>query len=135
MLGHRLAENWPQVSYAIRARMRQLGLSQTQLTIRSKLSKAIVGELVHGAVVRNRSPRTLAALSRALEWHDDHLEAILHGERPPSITGKKHKLVPKTVAMEEISKRLCEIKRHLTEIEGKISDWSRQQYDPRVDEE
>jgi hypothetical protein len=75
-------ENWPAVAAAIDQRLDELGLRQIDLIRRSQVSKAVVGEIRHN-VRRRRSPRTLAALSIALNWHPQHLEAVLSGHRPP----------------------------------------------------
>ena len=63
--------------------MLELVVSQNDLVRRTQVSKTIVGELRHNIVQRQRSPRTLEALSIALAWHPQHLEAILTGRRPP----------------------------------------------------
>jgi hypothetical protein len=75
-------EDWPAVAAAIDQRLDELGLCQIDLIRRSQVSKAVVGEIRHN-VRRRRSPRTLAALSIALNWHPQHLEAVLSGHRPP----------------------------------------------------
>lgn len=120
MTESRVVENWPTVSDAIRLRMRQLGVSQAQVIIRSGLSRAMVGELVRGGTVRHRSPRTLTAMSEALEWHPDHLEYLLQGRIPPTLEGPE---VRKRGIdrWEELTERLVSIERHLAEIDRKIN--------------
>jgi DNA-binding Xre family transcriptional regulator len=95
-------------------------ISQTQLVIRSGLSKAIVGELIHGKV-RQRGPRTLAAISSALEWHPDHLEYILDGRTPPEAPTTNH--MPDVSDWEEILEILREMNRRLIEIHKRIQDY------------
>jgi hypothetical protein len=59
--------------------MRELSMKQSELISRSRVSKAIVGEIQHNTVQRHRSERTLVALSEALDWHPNHLDAVLKG--------------------------------------------------------
>jgi len=49
------------------------------------VSKAVVGEITRNTVQRRRSTRTLEALSLALDWHPQHLTAVLHGRMPPAV--------------------------------------------------
>lgn len=78
-----MAEDWSAVARAINQRMTELGINQRELTERSQVSKAIVGELQNNTVQRRRSERTLEALSVALELHPNHLQAVLSGRIPP----------------------------------------------------
>lgn len=80
----RVADNWDAVARAINHRLRELGWNQGELVQRSHVSPAIVREIQRNTVNRKRSPRTLEALSTALGWHPDHLDAVLHGRQPPS---------------------------------------------------
>lgn len=89
-----MTEDWAAVSRAIIARMDELDLTQRELIDRSRVSKAIVGELQNNSVQRKRSDRTLEALSEALQWHPNHLKAVLNGHplpRPndPVVTSEK----------------------------------------------
>ncbi|HEX3650699.1 MAG TPA: transcriptional regulator [Pseudonocardiaceae bacterium] len=78
-----MAEDWAAVSRAIITRMDELDLTQRELIDRSRVSKAIVGELQNNSVQRKRSDRTLEALSEALQWHPNHLKAVLNGHPLP----------------------------------------------------
>lgn len=75
--------DWAAVAKAIRDRMLELGLLQEELARRSNIAPATIRELEYNTVQRRRGKRTLRALSTALEWHEDHLEAIKNGVRPP----------------------------------------------------
>lgn len=77
-----MTENWAAVAGAINDRLRVLPMTQTTLHKRAGVAKRTVYELRH-TVVRNRSERTLAAVSVALGWHPNHLDTVLHGEQPP----------------------------------------------------
>lgn len=78
-----MSEDWAAVARAINERVNMLGWRQRELAERSHVSQAIVRELQHHTVERRRSPRTLESLSTALDWHPQHLEAVLDGRRPP----------------------------------------------------
>ncbi|MCA1607461.1 MAG: helix-turn-helix transcriptional regulator [Acidobacteria bacterium] len=79
-----MAEDWAAVARAVDERMAELGLNQRELIERSQVSKATVMEIRRNSVERRRSTRTLEALSTALEWHPQHLIALLHGRRIPT---------------------------------------------------
>lgn len=118
MIEDRVEANWSTVTDAIRLRMQQLGLSQAQIIVRSQVSKAIVGELVNGSHVRRRSPRTLAALSEALEWHPDHLECLTQGKVPPSPGEPRESSLVVADPWREVIERLDGIAQQLTAIEA-----------------
>lgn len=80
-----MSEDWAAVAKAINGRVLELGWRQRDLVERSNVSQAIVREIQHHAVERRRSARTLEALSVALGWHPQHLDAVLHGRRPPEV--------------------------------------------------
>jgi hypothetical protein len=80
-----MTEDWVAVATAINQRMIKLRVSQYSLIKRSGLSKQIVYELQHNSTQRRRSPRTLEALSVALEWHPHHLAAVLEHRTPPEV--------------------------------------------------
>lgn len=78
-----MSEDWAAVAAAIDERVKALGWRQRELADRSLVSQAIVREIQHHTVERRRSQRTLESLSVTLGWHPKHLEAVLHGRRPP----------------------------------------------------
>lgn len=78
-----MKEDWSAVAEAINARAGELALKQKELAERSGVSLAIVREIQQGKIERRRNPRTLEALSIALDWHPRHLTAVLHGKPPP----------------------------------------------------
>ncbi|PXY27758.1 XRE family transcriptional regulator [Prauserella muralis] len=109
-----MTEDWAAVARAINERMNELGLRQRELAERSHVSQAIVRELQHRTVERRRSARTLEALSLALEWHPDHLAAVLAGRKPlrPGETGN--------TTMDEVLARLTAIEGRLEEITRRL---------------
>ena len=78
-----MSDSWAAVAKAINERVKELGWRQRELAERSHVSQAIVREIQRNTVNRNRSARTLEALSTALGWHPQHLDAVLHGRQPP----------------------------------------------------
>jgi transcriptional regulator with XRE-family HTH domain len=78
-----VGENWTAVAREVNSRATSLGLKQRELAERSGVSAAIVREIQQGRIHRRRNPRTLEALSIALQWHPQHLTAVLAGIKPP----------------------------------------------------
>jgi transcriptional regulator with XRE-family HTH domain len=76
-------EDWSAAAEAINTRSAELALKQKELAERSGVSLAIVREIQQGRIQRKRNPRTLEALSIALDWHPQHLTAVLQGKTPP----------------------------------------------------
>jgi transcriptional regulator with XRE-family HTH domain len=109
-----LVEDWAAVARAISQRVTELGLNQRELIERSRVSKATVGELYHNSAQRRRSARTLEALSMALEWHPQHLVAVLKGQRIPDI-GE-----PVSRSDEDVPGRLAAIEYRLAQIVTKL---------------
>ncbi|SER92258.1 helix-turn-helix domain-containing protein [Actinokineospora terrae] len=95
---------WAAVAHALDTRLRELRWHQNELARRSDVSQAIIRELQYNSIERNRSKRTLEALSIALGWHPDHLHAILHGTTPPHPDESEdapHVLAPRLDAIEQ----------------------------------
>ncbi|MEU4743098.1 hypothetical protein AB0G02_21900 [Actinosynnema sp. NPDC023658] len=78
-----MEEDWSAVAAAVNARATELALKQRELAEKSGVSLAIVREIQQGRIQRRRNPRTLEALSIALDWHPQHLTAVLTGQNPP----------------------------------------------------
>jgi hypothetical protein len=109
-----VTEDWAAVSRAITDRMAELPLTQRRLIERSRVSKAIVGEIQHNTVQRHRSERTLVALSQALDWHPNHLDAILKGYPPPRIGD------PVVASDKDVPSRLTVIENELRRITAQL---------------
>jgi DNA-binding Xre family transcriptional regulator len=90
--------------------MAELGMRQRELTERSQVSQAIVREIQRNTVQRQRSARTLEALSIALDWHPQHLAAVLAGRTPPKVDE------PVFAAPDDIYARLDTIERLLRDL-------------------
>jgi transcriptional regulator with XRE-family HTH domain len=113
-----VAEDWAAVARAIDERLTELGLSQRELIDRSRVSKATVMEIRRNSAERKRSTRTLEALSTALEWHPQHLIALLHGRRIPEF-GE-----PASRADDDIQGRLAVIEYRLDQIKAQLDTMS-----------
>ncbi len=109
-----MSEDWAGVAQAISRRMTELGINQRELIERSRVSKATVGELSHNSAQRRRSARTLEALSMALQWHPQHLVAVLKGHRVPTI-GE-----PVSRSDDDVPGRLAAIEYRLARIETRL---------------
>lgn len=59
----------------ITGRMKAKGISQRELSERSGVSVSTLRNLQHG-VQQRRNPATLAAVSKALEWPENHLRDL-----------------------------------------------------------
>lgn len=111
-----MAEDWAAVARAINERVAELGLRQRDLIERSRLSKAVVGELSRNVAPRRRSARTLEALSIALDWHPQHLSAVLAGQQPPAVDEPVHR-------PGDVPARLAAIERELRGISTRLDQW------------
>ena len=80
-----MSEDWAAVALAIDERMAELGLTQLELVKRSLVSNTMVREIRRNIAQRRRSSRTMESLSVALEWHPQHLIAILNGRPIPAV--------------------------------------------------
>ncbi|MCP3803464.1 helix-turn-helix transcriptional regulator [Allokutzneria sp. A3M-2-11 16] len=117
-----MSEDWAAVAKAINERVNALGWRQRELAERSHVSQAIVREVQHHTVERRRSPRTLESLSTALGWHPQHLEAVLHGRKPPNfdepVTDPTDTLWSRLDTFED---RLSDITERLSELKSDLS--------------
>ena len=111
-----MTDDWAAVARAINQRAAELGLRQRDLVERSRLSKAVVGELARNAAPRRRSARTLEALSTALDWHPQHLSAVLAGREPPSVGEPVYR-------PGDVPARLAAIERQLRDITSRLDEW------------
>lgn len=111
-----VADDWAAVARAINERAAELGLRQRDLIERSRLSKAVVGELSRNVAPRRRSARTLEALSTALDWHPQHLSAVLAGQQPPAADEPVYRA-------QDVPARLAAIERELRGITSQLSEW------------
>lgn len=115
--------DWAAVADAINARMDELGLNQRELQELSNVSKATVREIRKNIKPRNRKARILESLSKALDWHEDHLTAIREGRTPPE-RGKPFAKSPDDIAgrLDVIEDWLASIDKHLAKVDETVED-------------
>ncbi len=116
-----MSDQWLIVARAIDDRMNELDISQRLLVKRSGLSKAVVREIQHHVVERRRSPRTLEALSVALEWPPDYLLALSRNEPLPGAEDP----IARTSDVNRVESRLAAMEQTLDDLHKKIDDLSR----------
>lgn len=76
-------KGWTQAARLLNQRMADLGLTQFDLASRSGVSLATIREILHGKP-RQRNPRTLSAVSKALGWPSGQIAEIVQGATPPT---------------------------------------------------
>jgi transcriptional regulator with XRE-family HTH domain len=77
-----MARDWAAVAKAMKSRLAELDMTQTELIQRSRLAPMTIRELLFNTAQRRRSDQTLAALSEALGWPPGYLLAIAEGRDP-----------------------------------------------------
>ena len=105
--------DWAAVARAVNERMRELDITQRELAERSGISPATLREIQQGAN-RQRSRSTLAAISRALRWPEDHLRRISvegHASEPtaedaPALASLREELAELRQRVEALESRL-----------------------------
>jgi transcriptional regulator with XRE-family HTH domain len=115
--------DWAAVADAVKQRMTQLDLRQGDVIKRSGLTKQTVGEIENNSKQRNRNRRTLEALSEALEWHPDHLAAVLEGRTPPEVGtpyAKSAEDIPKRFDI--LEHRIETLRAEIVELESSLDD-------------
>lgn len=116
-----MSENWAAVAKAINERVHQLGWRQRELSDRSQVSQAIVREIQHHTVERQRSPRTLESLSITLGWHPQHLTAVLHGRTPPELDEQVPGETVLHSRLDQVEQRLSEITERLDGLKADLA--------------
>jgi hypothetical protein len=99
----------------------QLGWRQRELADRSQVSQAIVREIQHHTVERQRSPRTLESLSVTLGWHPEHLTAVLHGRTPPELDEQASRETALHSRLDQVEQRLSEITERLDGLQADLA--------------
>ncbi len=76
--------SWDQLAAAVRARRRELGLTQLEVATAGRVSEDMIRniEIVKRTPKRGLRPRTARAIEDALEWEPGSIEATLAGGKP-----------------------------------------------------
>lgn len=121
-----MGDNWAAVAREINSRTATLGLRQKELAETSGVSPAIVREIQQNKIQRRRNPRTLEALSVALQWHPEHLTAVLRGIAPPETNQTPTpKQDPVLVALDTIVREIRGLRAQIGTLSNRIESVSR----------
>lgn len=110
-----MTEDWAAVAKAISARLNELGMTQLEAAAKSKVSPATIRELQHNKMSRRRNPRTLEALSEALDWPPDYLTRVLTGAAPRSHPDEAED--PVLRKLDEVLEQLHDLRRRVEAVE------------------
>ena len=114
-----MGRDWPAVAEAINRRLRELDLTQLELAQRSQVSVATIRQLQgRSTEARRRHPRTLRALSEALQWSPDHLEAVADGRDPSADPDRDD---PVVAELQDVKDALAAITVRLDGIEQRLA--------------
>jgi len=112
-----MARDWHAVA-TVTTRLAQLDMTQQELSNRSQVSVAMLRQIQRGAE-RHRSPRTLAAVSEALDWFTGHLADVADGRSGSSEASAaatpRDELAALRQTIEMLADRLDAVERRLTE--------------------
>jgi transcriptional regulator with XRE-family HTH domain len=106
-------EDWAGVAQALNERMAALRVGQQELAQRSGVSVSTLRQLQHGASRRVQN-RTLAAISTALEWPEDHLTTVL-------LSGQRVAQAPMTDGPDAVLDGLHRIEEQLTDLGDRLA--------------
>jgi transcriptional regulator with XRE-family HTH domain len=108
---------WTQAARLLNQRMADLGLTQFDLASRSGVSPATIREILHGKP-RQRSPRTLSALSKALGWPSGQISEIVRGATPPTRETQPASNSDVSTELRAIREELARINRRIEALEA-----------------
>lgn len=115
-----MADDWVAVGKAIAARLDELGMTQLDLAAKSRVSPATIRELQYNKLPRRRHPRTLEAISTALDWPAEYLNDVLVGQQARPHEDERND--PVLGALDEIHRELHEIRTRLADVERRLAD-------------
>jgi transcriptional regulator with XRE-family HTH domain len=112
-----MAKDWDAVANAVNTRMDELELTQQEVANRAGVAIQTIRELQHNLVQRNRTSRTLEAVSAALDLPRGYLSATLKGQTPP-ITDEP---ADSDAAIEDLRAKLTNVMTRLEALEDRVS--------------
>lgn len=108
--------NWEAVAKVVNDRMQDRGITQRELAELSGVSPATLRQIQQG-VPRQRSRATLAAISRALGFPEDHLrEVSLRGRVTPSLPDVDRP------ALDDLREELANLRERVERIESRLPE-------------
>jgi len=114
-------EDWPAVAAALNERMAARRVGQQELATLSGVSVSTLRQVQHGAGRRVQN-KTLAAISRALDWPEGYLtDVLLSGQRSEDVErleDDEHVLD----ALHRVEERLREMSQQLAALRAAIGD-------------
>lgn len=117
--GGPMSKDWQAVADVISARLLELDMTQSELAHRADVALETVRELHRNLKSRRRSPRTLAALSQALDWPDDHLLNVAEGDSAGKPSATDDRVLVELASIREV---LAAIAARLDSIERRLPD-------------
>jgi transcriptional regulator with XRE-family HTH domain len=108
--------NWDAVAKVVNGRMQDRGITQRELAEVSGVSPATLRQIQQG-VPRQRSRATLAAISRALGFPEDHLREI-------SLRGRVTSDRPdvESLALDDLREELANLRQRVERIESRLPE-------------
>jgi transcriptional regulator with XRE-family HTH domain len=116
--GPRAGEDWQAVAAALNGRMAACRIGQQELSQRCGVSVSTLRAIQHGARSRRVQNKTLAAISRALGWPEDHLTRVLLATGEPPSPAEDPGQV--NVILARIDQRLREMNQRLADLEQAV---------------
>lgn len=116
--GPAAGENWQAVAEALNERMAACRIGQQELSQRCGVSVSTLRAIQHGARSRRVQNKTLAAISRALDWPEDYLTRTLLATGEPPSTAEDPGHI--SVVVVRLDERLREINQRLANIERAV---------------
>jgi DNA-binding Xre family transcriptional regulator len=108
-------EDWAAVAVALNERMAARRVGQQELSDLSGVSVSTLRQVQHGAGRRVQN-KTLAAISRALDWSEDHLTSVLLSS-PAQASGSA-----RTAGGDAVLEALHRVERRLDDLAGQLAD-------------
>ena len=113
-------EDWPAVAAALNERMAALRVGQQELAHLSGVSVSTLRQVQHGAGRRVQN-KTLSAISRALDWPDNHLTGVLISDRCEPVAETSPGSDDVAATLHRVEERLQEVVQQLAHLTAAIT--------------
>ncbi|MFC7382814.1 hypothetical protein [Sphaerisporangium rhizosphaerae] len=108
--------DWAAVAKVVNDRMAEVGMTQRELIERSKVAPMTIRQIQQG-VDRKRNRNTLAAISRALGFPEEHLSHVAARSQPDA--GRDD---DEDATVAQLVKELAALRRRVDAIESRLAD-------------